>query len=320
MESNTAPKSPIVNSEMNNYDKVQAYGLTFYSAVSFPELNPGNGKMDVLIRYGTVEELPHKAQDVHRYHYTTPAGVILSWRDVGAFLVRDGSEMILDPLPGVDERKLRPFILGTAMGVLLHQRGLQVFHASVIQFPQGAVAIMARKGYGKSTLAAALHTRGHSMLADDILALYHQNGTLMALPGYPQFKLWPKSIEAIGKDPNSYPSLFPGIEKRSLRVNRDFLEESQPLKAVFVLAPGESNRVVELGKKEALQNIMPHWYGVLFEGTLLKTFGLENHLRDCMSLVNAVPIYRLVGIPSLGELDNLAQVAENYLLKLPTQG
>jgi serine kinase of HPr protein (carbohydrate metabolism regulator) len=55
--------------------------------------------------------------------------------------------------------------------VLLQQRGRLVLHASAVTVDLGVVAFMGGPGWGKSTMAAAMYARGHSIVADDVTAV-----------------------------------------------------------------------------------------------------------------------------------------------------
>ena len=85
-----------------------------------------------------------------------PGLVRFRWPGVGACEVRDGREIAVDPAPGVDADLLSTYLLGPALGVLLHQRGGLVLHASAVTVGGGCVAFLADAGWGKSTLAATL--------------------------------------------------------------------------------------------------------------------------------------------------------------------
>jgi hypothetical protein len=50
-------------------------------------------------------------------------------------------------------------------------RGHEALHASAVDSPHGAVAMVAPPGAGKTTLALELMRRGHRLLADDVLTL-----------------------------------------------------------------------------------------------------------------------------------------------------
>ncbi|NEX18412.1 MAG: hypothetical protein C1943_17865 [Halochromatium sp.] len=89
-------------------------------------------------------------------------------KDVARYRVQDGREILVDPLPDADPGDVRLWLLGTALGALLHQRGLLPLHVSALALSGGAYAFCGDSGAGKSTLAAALHRRGLALLTDDV--------------------------------------------------------------------------------------------------------------------------------------------------------
>src|SRR5262245_40200779 len=136
-----------------------AYGLGIQSEISLPELPPARGNSDVWIRFGTAK-WPGLTQAGKPYSFFLDGtDIYLSWHDAGVFLVRGGQEIIVDPLPGVNEAVIRLFLTG-ALAMILHQRGVLVIHASVVAISgQSAVAFLGERGWGKSTMAAALHSQ-----------------------------------------------------------------------------------------------------------------------------------------------------------------
>jgi ATP-dependent phosphoenolpyruvate carboxykinase len=80
--------------------------------------------------------------------------------------------------------------LGGVLFSVLYQRGLFVLHASGVNIGGNVVAFLGLKGQGKSTMAATLYGRGHSLVSDDMLAIQidGDNGP-MAIPGFPNFKI-----------------------------------------------------------------------------------------------------------------------------------
>jgi hypothetical protein len=82
------------------------------------------------------------------------------------------------------------YLLGSTLGVILHQRGLLVMHASTIQTARGAVLFVGPSGHGKSTLLAALVQRGYAMLADDVTAVSVESpSSPVAYSAFPRLRL-----------------------------------------------------------------------------------------------------------------------------------
>ena len=148
---------------------------------------------------------------------TAPKAYLFHER-VGMFLVQDGREMIVDPMPGVERRLLRIFVLGSAMNLLLTQQGYLVLNASAVAISDWAIAFLGTWGADKSTMAAALHAQGHKMVTDDVTVVHVDTGCPTVLSGFPLFKLWPDSVVSLAGDPETLPILHPDIEKRAYPV------------------------------------------------------------------------------------------------------
>ena len=70
------------------------------------------------------------------------------------------------------------------MGILLHQRGRMVLHASAVNINDGAVAFMGHNGAGKSTTTFSFMASGYPLVADDILSLEFREGVPYGVSGF----------------------------------------------------------------------------------------------------------------------------------------
>src|SRR5450759_855791 len=100
------------------------FGLSIESPLVCPELLPGKagGNSDIVIRYGKVpEELENPADSGARWQ-TAPGQYLLNLKRVGRFLVRDGCEVVIQPVEAISEDEIRTFLLSACLSILLHQR------------------------------------------------------------------------------------------------------------------------------------------------------------------------------------------------------
>lgn len=293
-----------------------AYGLGIHSTLPLPELQTlAEVGADVVIEIENLNWSPPETICSGSYFQMTAKEAYLFWERVGAFLVRDGKEIIVDPLPGVEERIIRLPLLGAVLAVLLHQRGFLVLHASAVAINGGVVAFLGEKGQGKSTMAASLYARGHTMMADDVVALdFGGTESPIVLPGFPQFKLWPEAAaSSLGDDPETLPQLHPQVEKRARRVADRFSQRPLPLRRIYVLSEGPAPQIKPLQPQIAIVQLIANSYSARFGKQLLQGVEAYSHFHQCMSLAKNLPVCCLDRPRSLSLLPNVAELVEEDL-------
>lgn len=265
-----------------------AYGLSIHSDLPLPDLVAGRAEMDVTLSLGNLDRVPREADTPGVRIHATAEEASLFWKDVGAFSVRDGREIVVDPVPEVEEESvLRSVLLGPILATLLHQRGLLILHASAAWMDGGAVVFLGHSGCGKSTLLAALHARGFEVIADDVTAVRLAAGGPRVLPGIARLKLHPDAAQALGYDPEQLPRVHPAFDKRVVRAAG--AQKAAPLTQVYVLAEGAENAIEPVRAQEAVVELVRHSYC----SRLLAATGAACHLRQCATLTERNPVRRL---------------------------
>ena len=133
----------------------------------------------------------------------------------------------------VSDQDLRTFLLGSAVGALLIQRGMLVLHGNSLERDGQAIVCMGHSGAGKSTLAYALMQQGWRLLADDLVAITPDG---QVLPGIPRIKLWHDAAEAFGLDPEALPPIRQGMQKYLLLGEAiERAVQPCPLKALYLI-------------------------------------------------------------------------------------
>jgi len=156
--------------------------------------------------------------------------------DVGRYFIDAGHEIIVQPDPDTSDVMIRLYLLGTAFGLLLYQRGLLPFHASSVETPHGAVLIAGNSGVGKSTTAAAFHQkRGYRLIADDVSVTYVEQGYPYVLPAYPQVKLWSNSLQMLELPSDHLQRVTSSDDKFAVPIRDGFLSDPTRICALFVL-------------------------------------------------------------------------------------
>ena len=189
---------------------------------------------DVTVHGGSVPETLDDAT------YTGPTWQIADRRfllnipDIARFLLKDGREIVYEPAPGGDLSDIPIFVLGTAFGILLHQREQIVLHASAVRVNGRAVLFCGQSGAGKSTLAAALAARGYPLMNDDVCAITVVNGVPTVQSDGRQLKLWEQAIDRLALDERRGGRVRTRLEKFYVEP-REVASEPLPIGAVYAL-------------------------------------------------------------------------------------
>ena len=279
----------------------RAYGLTIRSAIPLPELASGRGVGDVQIMLGAVPEDPGWRQAGPRLFGA--AGMLRLGPVARArMLASRGRRIVVQLGPGIALAIVRPYLLGSGLGAILHQRAVLPLHASVVETEHGCVALMGHRGAGKSTLAAFIASNGGVALADDICAVTFADGQPFASPSRQRFKLADDAAEHLGLDSSDAERLPGGKLLFALRTTDDDLPSA--LRAIFVLASAATGAVRRLDGTEALAALVEY----TFRPRHVVGLGIEReHLQRCAALAATTPVYALSTVRDLSRLGDAAR-------------
>ena len=168
------------------------YGLTIASPFKtqlLVEAEPG--EVDVYLR---ASEIPEQIDDYSQGKTFRSNGKQFLFPPIGnepGFFVESPSSILVDAVPGRDDRSVFPRLLRSVLTAINYLRGRLVFHASsVVMEPLGVVAFLGRSGAGKSSLAHQFHESGEKVIGDDLVVV--QDGRVCWSP--PVLRLRPPSL------------------------------------------------------------------------------------------------------------------------------
>lgn len=212
-----------------------AYGLLIQSELSLEPLEPieTGAKPDIVICFAAVSTEGFTSARVKRGASQIQDNAV--WLDVpgiARFLACDGNSIDIEVYPGADLDAVRLYLLGSAMGAMLHQRGYLVLHANAIVVDGVAVLFIGRSGIGKSTTAAVFKGLGYEVLSDDVVAI---DQSCCVIGGFPQIKLWDDVLEALAIDKTGLSKLRAGLNKYSLPIAASAASAPVPVGAIYYL-------------------------------------------------------------------------------------
>lgn len=278
----------------------RVHGLLIESEIDLPELSPCRAEQgdillaDVCIRRGAVAEPQPPSSVGEHYVRVGDAATLVNAPQVGRILVENGSTIVVDVKPDTDPALLRLLLLGSAIGIICHQRGLMVLHASAVAFGDKVVAFAGIPGAGKSTLAAYCVAAGARLVADDLLAVsLPEDGRALAHPGMPRMKLWHDALQRLGHSTQGLVPDWWRAEKFHFPCDRPLTGGPMGLARFCVLGDDEhasDGVITQLKGAAALASVVTHTYRVEFLDSLSRR---DRHFTDCARLAASTDIVLL---------------------------
>jgi hypothetical protein len=292
------------------------FGLRVRSSLELPELFEvsDDAPADVTVEMGLVPEPESAGSGLH----SSDGSLVLVVDEVARYKITGGRAIIVEPLPGVPERNVRLFLLGSAFGAILHQRGLLPLHANAIDIDGKAVAFMAESGGGKSTLAAWFHDQGFPLLADDVCVVQlDEGGGAVACPGLPRLRLWLDALESTGRQREGLNRSYVGssgeLDKFDVPVDAGAMTHAKlPVGGLYILERGPAFGLEQLTGLEAAEAIFANTYRGAY---VAATSTHRDHWRLAVDLARVTPVYRFVRSMDFSDLDQDCEALLKHVRK-----
>ncbi len=281
-----------------------AYQLAIRSEIALPELAESPAGDDFEIRLApSSEPVAHQSIDWRE----EPAEASFNYPGLARFTLHTGRKLLITPHPGGDPALFPLYVEGMMLAAALYQRGRFVLHASVVDLGGRAIAFMGLVGAGKSTLAAAFHTRGYRILADDNAVLDLDARLPYVLPAFPSLKIYPAVARSLGMDAAALRPMHASQVKQGHRLAAGFSASPLPLAAVYVLDHAAGRPPEPIPPVAALTEIIRHSVP-----TRWRVPGGARHLRLCVYLAGTVPLFRARTFRQLEQIPEIVAEVEEH--------
>jgi hypothetical protein len=300
--------------------KYSLFGGTLDSEIELPSVSPvrdadatwtlrrqsrlAEPAESVLIGEQTVE-------GIHLRVYRHAEGFRLHYSHTGVFdISSDGSriEWVSAATPRPED--VRNCVLGYVFNTVLHAAGTLCLHGSAVEVSGRAIAFMAPRFFGKSTLALALASVGARLITDDTI-LVRIGPPVTVRNGEHIVRLFPDSRDVLfggqaeserrsGSKPPSLPGQPPaGLTPDAKDLHTDIPPErlafgSVPLDAIYQLWPvpahdGDAARRQRVPSATAVATLV----GQVKMGHLLGRSELPVHFDRAARIASVVPVFAL---------------------------
>jgi hypothetical protein len=287
---------------MRNY---QVFGGALSSDIEFPELQTIESDaptwtlrsvtsvpdMVAATLLGEVQVIPGCQVRLFRH----AAGYRFVFDDTGSFdITNKGRDIAWSRGPAVEAEWVRADITGRVLAVAMHASGHLCLHGSAVATGAGAIAFLAPKFHGKSTLALSLTRAGAKLLTDDVLPVDPRT-PVNAVPGVHQVKLWQDSALHFGVDREAP---RPGNKHLLHDFDDNMLSNDRtPLAAIYLLSPV----IVEEGApapavSRARMHAVPSALALVrhsIMGSMLSGDEAQHVINRATAIAEAVPVYQL---------------------------
>lgn len=289
----------------------KVYGLQVCSDKPVLEFEPlvAEGQTDVRIRWHELESLPTYGDNDWHFDVSHDQAT-LSFKGIGVFHIADTATILVKIECDADTRMVERYLSGVVFAVLLHLRGLVVYHASSVAINEKeAVAFIGESGAGKSTLAALLHLRAFPCLADDVTAIKVDSQRIDIIPGFPRLKIDPDLGLRYKVPVDELCPVHSTEEQIYLSLARGFHANPLTVRALFFLDVAPRVSLQRITARRAMIETIRY----TLPSRLLQLTGSSEHFHHCSLIAGSVPAYMLTRTDNNNHREQLADMVVNEL-------
>lgn len=269
------------------------FGYRVYSEFELDAYESEFDKPDVIVENGQISCDKEALVEDDFYSEFDDDLIAFNVPNIGAYEIKNGNKITVQPVDGAVSQELSLFILGSAFGFLMHQNRVFPLHGSTVDIGYGCITLVGHSGAGKTALASGFVERGYKLLADDVSRIERVDDVYYVHPSYPSQKIWKDGIEKLALNFDPKQRVMTQLEKFHINSRERFCNVQKPLIAIIEIYPSDVNdpTLVKIEKPAVLNALITHSY--LQDVMASKTY-LSAHLQFCSSLSNSVPVYRIL--------------------------
>ncbi len=318
------------------------FDLTLSSAMKLPELpacaSDGNNHVDVQFMLCRESINPDTLRWYHDWELDdgeiclsgaySGDGYLLRFPELADFQI-DGItadsnviSIIAHPEEELPTETLRHLLLDQVIPRVAAQRGALVVHGSANLLASGqAVAFLGETGFGKSTMAVAMHQRGYALLGDDCLAMAAPTDEEVSVTAsYVGARLIEDSLEALFESGDAAPGDTAPVahysDKARIVLPPSNATDPHALAAIFLLNDPQKNPhvgAVDIARVTGADSVMT-LVGNAFQLDVTDQQHLTwQFMAFGSDIVSKVPVFRL---SYARDYDGLDAVCERVLAQL----
>jgi len=291
-------------------------GLAVESDIRLDGLTPNDDRQeaaDLFVTTGQVE-ISTDAQEVTPALLATDKEALVT-TEFAQFLVRNGSEIIVDASDTLSQPEIQFIVLSEAMPILLHQRGFIPFHAATVLLDNGScVAFVGQSGAGKSTLLAKLIDRDYKVISDDICIIDNApDGTPYIQASSPRLKLLPDTLTLSGRAADDHGQIAGANSKYLVDMGDQFQDGRFPLHRLYLLEWPQTDEGILFSPIPAMERFQSILANIHY-GRLPFAMGRDQqYMTGVSNMSSKVEAVRFCRPKSINSLDQTINALINHM-------
>ncbi len=238
------------------------------------------------------------------------AGYLIRALGFGCFWISPDATWIRCAPLRVSTWRWQRYLVGQVLPLTAVLRGLEVFHASAVVGPGGALTFLGMSTAGKTSVALNMVLGGARFMTDDVLAVSPaDDGGVLAHPGMGLASLRHEADARLSPGERRRLGRRLGRDGQATRVALDCQADAVPLRHAFLLERSKRGPLAI----EPLRPVDPRFLlGGSFNFIITTPERLTNQLDLCARIANRVGVHRAAIPPSVGPAE-LARAVEAYV-------
>ena len=293
----------------------KAFGLNIQSEFPFQGIKiPEKGFFDISVNNDSIPASLKNIKYQGIAYESNDNQFLLTVPNVARFLIENGNKVSIEIDPVAKMHEVELFFMGSAMAVILMQRGIAPFHGSAFEKDGKCIIISGLSGAGKSSLLRFFITQGYKALTDDVCALSIKDNKIVISPSYPSSKIWADVMQAFNLEKTKYQQIRPNIEKYQLSFLDSFCSEVLEVDSIYILRNKniEEFSIAEIKGFEKVKELKANLYRPKFPEATNKekeTFIILNQLA------NQAKLFELTRSTSIDLLNDFNEYAKKKIIE-----
>lgn len=273
----------------------RVYGLNIESTIEIPELETikNDCNIDVRLSYGEVNDEIKSLIEKGQCAKYDKKSMWFDIKDVAVYHIYNGDTVVIQPYEKALFKKIKLYILGSVMGMVLLQKNIVAIHGGGIVINGKGCIFTGQKGAGKSTITTALRKKGYKFIADDVCSI--DSDTFSIHHGFGYQKLCEDAMANLGYNVDEFEP-FRGdlnVNKYMVPAFDEFIKEDAKLHAIFELAVGDVDKVEieEILGAEKMNKLIDN----IFRIEMLRySGGIEPlYFKKCLDVAKNTKLYKI---------------------------